>query len=110
MGIRGRKDRVVPVALPASSPSSSVSAEQAVAERHMHDGGPRTFATEDEKIDVWCRQMLSHAGDKDMVHIQYVRGCARREADDIRASRPDLAAKLDVVAATLTAKLPEEMR
>lgn len=68
---------------------------------------PPTYASEDEKIAGWCREMLARGESSDWSDIRYVRGCAQREADTIRSTRPDLAAKLDAVAAKLDAKLPE---
>lgn len=70
----------------------------------------RSFETEDEKIKTWCAEMLARGRGADMADVDYVRHCARRESDTIRPSRPDLAAKLDAVAATLTERLPLEMR
>jgi hypothetical protein len=69
---------------------------------------PSTYKTEDEKIAAWCDQMLRRGQTAD--DADYVRDCARREADLIRPTRPDLAAKLDAVAATLTERLPIAMR
>lgn len=65
-------------------------------------------ATEDEKIAVWCLEMLKRGAGSDLRDVRYVRGCAQREADTIRPTRPDLAAKLDAVAATLSARLPAD--
>lgn len=80
------------------------------AELEVDDDPRPPPKNEDEKIAGWCVEMLARGRGTDMTDVDYVRHCARREADTIRPSRPDLAAKLDAVAATLTERLPLEMR